>query len=151
VHPVGSHCTDTKRQLFSRIFTSTAEQQTLRMTEAFVDLILTFVYAKSGGMSSVTYCVCTGSHVRFIIVGKTVENLEKKRRRKIYCDATTSNMNFKNEFIKYRKKYNNILKVYVKREMAVKRKIKDKNRTQQYPEKQDVGKKMKMTGQSTAK
>jgi len=38
-----------------------------------------------------------------------------------------------------------------KRKMAVKRKTKDKNRTQQYPEKKDVGRKMKVTGQSTAK
>lgn len=100
---VGSFCTDTKRQLFSRIFTSIAEQQILRMTEAFVNLILTFLYIKGGGMSNVIYCVCRGLRVCFITVGKTAQNLEK-RWRKIYCDATTSNMNFKNEFIKYRTK-----------------------------------------------
>jgi len=82
VHPVGSHCTDTKRQLFSRIFRSNAEQQILRMTEAFVKLILTFLYIKGGGMSSVTYCVCRGLHVCFIIVGKRAENLKKKKWKK---------------------------------------------------------------------
>jgi hypothetical protein len=35
--------------------------------------------------------------------------------------------------------------------MAVKRKTKDKNRTQQYLKKKDVAKKMKMAGKSTAK
>ena len=33
------------------------------MTEAFVNLILTFLCIKGGGMSSVTYCVCRGLYV----------------------------------------------------------------------------------------
>jgi len=83
VHPVCSYSTDKKRQLFSGIFTSTAEKQLLRMTETFVNLIFRFLYIKGGGMSSDTYCVCRGLHVCFIIVGKTAENLEKKREKNL--------------------------------------------------------------------
>ena len=81
MHPVGSHCTDTKRQLFPRIFKSIAEQENLRTTEAFVNLILSFRYIKGGAMSSVTYCVCRGLHVCFIVVGKQRRISEGKKKK----------------------------------------------------------------------
>ena len=138
MRPVGSHCKDTKRQLFFCISTSIANNRTSEWRKPLL-------------MSSVTYCVCRGLHVCVITDGKTAENLEKRTEKNLLW-----RYNVQYEFQKrvYQIQNKNTIKYYRymrKRKMAVKRKTKDKNRTQQYPEKKDVGRKMKVTGQSTAK
>jgi len=86
------------------------------MTEAFVKLILTFLYIKGGGMSSVTYCVCRGLHVCFIIVGKRAENLKKKKWKKSTVMLQRPIWISKTSLSNTEQKYNKILNVYVKNE-----------------------------------